>query len=110
MSLIEIANSDDFIVDYDPDRGMYRVRIFKDRHFWDEFWFDAYEGEFKDNKFGVNGYGMSKEHNPKSKEIYDFISKLDFENGDYFCFKSGGDGDNGELLMDLLDCYFLSKQ
>ena len=110
MSLIEIANSDDFVVDYDPDRGMYRVSIFKDRHFWDEFWFDAYEGEFKDNKFDIKGYGMSKEHNPKSKEIYDFISKLDFENGDYFCFKSGGDGDNGEFLMDLLDCYFLSKQ
>lgn len=52
---------------------------------------------------------MVKEHNPKSKEIYDFISELDFKNGDVLCFKSGGDGDNGELLMDLLDCYFESK-
>jgi hypothetical protein len=25
---------------------------------------------------------------------------------DYFCFKSGGDGDNGEQLMYLLDIYF----
>ena len=57
----------------------------------------------------MKDYGMVKEHNSKSKEIYDFISELDFKNGDVFCFKSGGDGDNGELLMDLLDCYFESK-
>lgn len=55
-------------------------------------------------------YGMAKEHNQKSKEIYDFISKLDLEHGDMFCFKSGGDGDNGECLMDLLDIYFLDKR
>ena len=54
----------------------------------------------------MKNYGMVKKHNQKSKEIYDFISELDFQNGDIFCFKSGGDGDNGELLMDLLDCYF----
>ena len=51
-------------------------------------------------------YGFAKKHNPKSVELYKFISTLDFENGDYFCFKSGGDGDNGEILMDLFDCYF----
>lgn len=46
-------------------------------------------------------------HNEKSKEIYNFISKLDHEkNGDYFRFKSGGDGDNGEELMFLFDCFF----
>lgn len=59
----------------------------------------------------IKDYGMAgKVHSQKSKKLYDFISKLDFENGDYFCFKDGGDGDNGEFLMDLLDCYFLSKQ
>ena len=58
----------------------------------------------------MKNYGMAKEHNTKSKEIYDFISDLDFKNGDFFIFKSGGDGDNGEFLMDLLDCYFESKQ
>lgn len=51
-------------------------------------------------------YGFAKEHNQKSEEIYNFISDLDFKNGDVFCFKKGGDGDNGEMLMDLLDCYF----
>ena len=54
----------------------------------------------------MKNYGMAKEHNLKSKEIYNFISKLDLQNGDVFCFKYGGDGDNGEFLMDLLDCYF----
>lgn len=54
----------------------------------------------------IKNYGMGKEHNQKSTEIYEFISKLDFKNGDFFIFKSGGDGDNDEFLMDLLDCYF----
>lgn len=54
----------------------------------------------------IENYGMSVEHNPKSKEIYNFISEADFVNGDVFCFKSGGDGDNGEMLMSLLDEYF----
>lgn len=57
----------------------------------------------------VKDYGFAKEHNPKSKEIYDFISEIDFGNGDAFCFKAGGDGDNGEMLMDLLDLYFERK-
>ena len=54
----------------------------------------------------IENYGMSVEHNPKSKEIYDFISEVDFANGDAFCFKCVGDGDNGEMLMTLLDEYF----
>ena len=54
----------------------------------------------------IENYGFSKEHNPKSKEIYDYISKVDYANGDAFCFKEGGDGDNGEMLMDLLDTFF----
>lgn len=57
----------------------------------------------------IENYGMAKSHNPKSLEIYKFISDLDFENGDFFWFKSGGDGDNGECLMDLLDAYFEHK-
>ena len=58
----------------------------------------------------MKNYGIAKEHNTKSKEIYNFISDLDLKNGDFFVFKSGGDGDNGEFLMDLLDSYFKSKQ
>ena len=43
MNLIRIAEGNDFVVDYDKDRGMYRVSVFEDCHFKDEFWFDAYE-------------------------------------------------------------------
>ena len=43
MSLIRISESDDWIVDYDRGRGMYRVSYFEDGHFKDEYWFDAYE-------------------------------------------------------------------
>ena len=43
MDVIRIAESDDWIVDYDKSRGMYRVSYFQDNHFKDEIWFDAYE-------------------------------------------------------------------
>jgi hypothetical protein len=47
------------------------------------------------------------EHDPRSVEIYQAIAKIDYEeNDDSFGFKAGGDGDNGEQLMYLLDCYF----
>lgn len=49
-------------------------------------------------------------HHPKSVELYKKLDKLDFENGDVFCFKSGGDGDNGEHLMYLLDMIFEESQ
>ena len=51
------------------------------------------------------------EHNPSSIELYKAIAEIDFtQNSDYFCFKSGGDGDNGEALMYLLDVYFEEKE
>lgn len=43
MSLIRISESDDWIVDYDRKRGMYRVSYFEDNHFKDEYWFDCFE-------------------------------------------------------------------
>ena len=47
------------------------------------------------------------EHDPRSVALYRSIAEIDFsENGDYFCWKSGGDGDNGEALMYLLDIHF----
>ena len=50
MSLIRISESDDWIVDYDRERGMYRVSYFEDGHFVDEHWFDAYEEKELDNR------------------------------------------------------------
>ena len=43
MSLIRISESNDWIVDYDRERGMYRVSYFEDGHFVDDHWFDCYE-------------------------------------------------------------------
>lgn len=43
MSLIRISESDDWIVDYDRERGVYRVSYFEDYHFKDEYWFDCFE-------------------------------------------------------------------
>ena len=53
--------------------------------------------------------GMAKEHLSQSEELYEHIAKLDLECGDYFCFKSGGDGNNGEILMDYFDNYFATR-
>ncbi len=50
------------------------------------------------------------EHDDRSKEVYDFISEYDWKhNGDSLGLSSGGDGDNGESLMYLLDEYFAAK-
>lgn len=50
---------------------------------------------------------QGRDHHPKSEKIVRAIAELDFKYGeDRFCFKIGGDGDNGEHLMYLLDIYF----
>lgn len=46
------------------------------------------------------------DHHPKSEALFKFIADQDFKQGDGFGFKSGGDGDNGEHLMYLMDMYF----
>ena len=51
ISLIRICESEDFVVDYDRGSGMYRVSVFNDNHFQDEYWFDCYEErEFSSNE------------------------------------------------------------
>lgn len=50
------------------------------------------------------------EHDARSQEIYGFISDYDWKfNGDALGLSAGGDGDNGEELMYLLDEYFAAK-
>ena len=47
------------------------------------------------------------DHHPKSIELFKSIAEIDFEFcNDYFCWKSGGDGDNGETFMYELDIHF----
>ena len=49
-------------------------------------------------------------HHPKSIELMTHLAALDFElYGDYFGWKMGGDGDNGETLMYQMDAYFELK-
>jgi len=46
-------------------------------------------------------------HHPKSEELFKALARIDFElGGDFFGWKSGGDGDNGEHFMYELDIYF----
>ena len=50
------------------------------------------------------------EHDPRAEKIVRYAAKLDYEQcGDSLCLKMGGDGDNGEHLMYLLDCYFAEE-
>ena len=50
-------------------------------------------------------------HHAKSIELFEKLSEIDFKFGnDYFHWKSGGDGDNGEYLMYEMDIYFEMKE
>lgn len=47
------------------------------------------------------------EHHPMSIRLMKFIVEHDFKDyRDYFCWKTGGDGDNGESLMYEMDAFF----
>lgn len=47
------------------------------------------------------------DHHPMSEALMDFVAKHDFKNyKDYFCWKTGGDGDNGETLKYQMDPFF----
>lgn len=49
------------------------------------------------------------DHHPKSEELFQVLAKIDIKYcNDYFCWKQGGDGDNGETFMYQLDIYFES--
>lgn len=50
MDVVRILDNDDWIVEYDRSRGMYRVSKFEDNHFVDECWFDAYEEKEVDDR------------------------------------------------------------
>ena len=51
---------DDFVVDYDKSRGMYRVGIFEDYRLKNELYFDAYEEKEINEVYMV--YGHINEH------------------------------------------------
>jgi hypothetical protein len=49
-------------------------------------------------------------HHPKSLELMRAICEIDMKYcNDHFCWKMGGDGDNGETLMYEMDIFFERK-
>lgn len=47
------------------------------------------------------------EHHPMSEKLMAFLESHDLKDyGDYFGWKIGGDGDNGETLMYQMDAFF----
>lgn len=67
MSLIRISESDNWITDYDTERGMYKVRYFEDGHFVDQYRFDCYEEKEVTNKIKLIGYLETVKENEKRK-------------------------------------------
>jgi len=58
----------------------------------------------------IDRWGKGISHHKKSLELMNFITEIDFHcYGDHFCWKLGGDGDNGETLMFQMDAFFEAK-
>lgn len=54
---------------------------------------------------------MGIPHHPRSVALFRALADFDFRHcGDYFKWKSGGDGDNGETLMYQLDVIFETEE
>ena len=58
----------------------------------------------------LNRWEDGMEHHPMSERLMAFLEThdiIDYE--DHFCWKTGGDGDNGETLMYEMDVFFELK-
>lgn len=56
---------------------------------------------------GQDRWEDGKGHHVMSKRLMDFLAVHDFNDyNDHFCWKVGGDGDNGESLMYEMDAFF----
>ena len=52
-------------------------------------------------------WGQGIDHHPMSLALMKFVADHDYKDyKDYFCWKTGGDGDNGESLMYQMDPFF----
>jgi hypothetical protein len=55
----------------------------------------------------LNRWEDGIDHHPMSERLMSFLEEHDYNDyGDYFCWKTGGDGDNGEILMYQMDAFF----
>ena len=76
MNLIRISESEDFTVDYDRDRGMYRVGILKDGGCVESYWFDAYgEKEVKDLYLVYGNINESGDEDSWVADIFDNLEQ-----------------------------------
>lgn len=59
----------------------------------------------------IDRWGEGRDHHHESVRLMEFLAEHDFKDyGDYFCWKIGGDGDNGETLMYQMDAYFEMRE
>lgn len=66
-----------------------------------------YDNATKLGLTNINRWQQGTPHHPMSERLVRFIAKHDFNDyNDYFCWKIGGDGDNGETLMYQIDAFF----
>ena len=66
-----------------------------------------YANTEKQGLTNLNRWEDGIDHHPMSERLMSFLMEHDFEDyDDYFCWKMGGDGDNGEALMYQMDAYF----
>lgn len=50
------------------------------------------------------------DHHPKSIQLMEYLESIDYHiYNDSFCWKTGGDGDNGETLMFQMDVSLMLK-
>jgi hypothetical protein len=55
----------------------------------------------------IDRWGTGIDHHPMSERAVRFLAEHDlYDYDDHFCWKVGGDGDNGESLMYQLDAFF----
>lgn len=68
------------------------------------------EDYMKAEKLGLtrlNRWENGMPHHPMSERIVQFLMDHDlYDYDDYFCWKMGGDGDNGESLAFQMDAFF----
>ena len=64
----------------------------------------------KAKEFGLtklNRWENGVDHHANSYRLMEFLKRHDFNDyDDFFCWKIGGDGDNGESLMYEMDAFF----
>jgi len=66
-----------------------------------------YERAKAAGRTGLHRWEDGIEHHPMSLRLMAFLKEHNFNDyGDYFGWKSGGDGDNGETLMFEMDAFF----